>query len=171
MPNRTVKEIKEDTYQLWKSMGLKRRVTQELADAAGKSRQTLYKWIANPIIDEDGNKFDDWESRLAAETSKSRETFRTQCKLKFEQSYELMDAVWDEMLMKYAERVFDPNFKISIDELEKYSKLRELIHTRLNGDNTNKPISTDLVTSINPNKPRFTLSAPREDGVVDVNKS
>lgn len=164
MPNRTVKEIKEDTYQLWKSMGLKRRVTQELADAAGKSRQTLYSWIAKPIVDSMGNKYDDWEARLAAETSESRENFRTQCKLKFEESYQLMDAVWDEMLMRYAERVFDPNFKISIDELEKYSKLRELIHNRIEGVTGDKQPNTGVVGVINPNKPRFTLSAVKEGG-------
>ena len=145
MPNRTIKEVKEDTYQLWKSMGLKRRVTQELADAAGYSRQTLYKWIEKPICDTNGVKFNCWEDRLSAETSESRESFRKAAQNKFEQSYELLDAIWDEMLMKYAEKIFDPNFKISIDELEKYSKLRELVHERIDlKTQNNKPTDNKL---------------------------
>lgn len=104
-------------YMEWKKAGLKRKLSKELANKAGVSLQTLYKWYHKPITI-NGIKYENWEEAYQAETREIRENFRKEIDAQLEEDYRLSDILANEILMKYIIKVKDEDYKPSLDELK-----------------------------------------------------
>lgn len=103
----------EELYQIYKAMGLKRICSQEMADMAGVSRQTLYKWR---------EKYK-WEERYLAETSEQREAFETEIRNRMQNGDLLIDVIRDDMLMKFAITVKSDKYQPTLDDITKICEL------------------------------------------------
>ncbi len=126
-----------DAYTRWKAQGLKRSLSQELADAFGVNRSTIYNWSKKPITI-DGVKYGNWEDAYAAETREVRKNYELEINNKIADGYKLLDVIADEVMMKYLLRVKEVNYKPTLDELVKITELVDKRNERIaatNADN------------------------------------
>lgn len=128
----------EELYQIYKAMGLKRICSQEMADMAGVSRQTLYKWR---------DKYK-WEERYLAETSEQREAFETEIRNRMQNGDLLIDVIRDDMLMKFAVTVKSDKYQPTLDDITKICELsiknkniKEICKSQENNTNSNVNIT------------------------------
>ena len=119
-----------DAYTRWKAQGLKRSLNQELADAFGVNRSTIYNWSKKPITI-DGVKYSNWEEAYEAETREARKNYEHEINNKIADGYKLLDVIADEVMMKYLLRVKEDDYKPTLDELVKITELVDKRNERI----------------------------------------
>lgn len=106
-----------ECYTHWKSKGLKRRLSQELADEFNVSMQTLRNWHKRSI-DINGITYANWEEAYEAETKEVRENINREIQAQLENDYKLSEILANEILIKYIEKVKSEKYTPSLDELK-----------------------------------------------------
>lgn len=132
-----------EAYLRYKSMGLKRSCNDWLAEAFNVSRQTLYKWSKKPITI-NGTEYENWEAAYNAETLESRKNYESEIENQLKDGWKLLDVIQNEMLMRYAVLVKQDDYKPTLEEIEKITKLSELVHNRVDGVNGTKSDKQDV---------------------------
>lgn len=124
-----------DAYIRWKEKGLKRSLNQELADAFGVHRSTIYHWSKKPIKI-DGVTYSNWEEAYAAETREARKNYELEINNKIADGYKLLDVIADEVMMKYLLKVKEKDYKPTLDELIKITEIVDKRNERVAASNS-----------------------------------
>ena len=136
-------------YTKWKSLGLKRSLSEDLANEFGVNRSTLYNWSKKPITI-NNQTYDNWEAAYAEETKEARENYEAEINNKLADGYRLLDVIADEVMMKYLLKVKDETYKPTLDELIKISELVDRRNERIaaitndNNNNSDKKVNFSI---------------------------
>lgn len=126
-----------ECYIKWKKQGLKRRLSQELADEAGVSLQTLYKWAKKPITI-NTVEYANWEEAYRGENKEVLENYIKEINEQIEEDYRLSDVLANEILMKYILKVKMENYVPTLEELKLAIQIQERKRDLINGENNSK---------------------------------
>lgn len=104
-------------YLEWKALGLRRKITQDLADRCGVAISTLYLWKNKPVT-VNGKTYQNWDDAYDSETKELRANFEHEINDQLKEQYKLADIWATEVMMKAIVMVKKDDYEPTIEEIK-----------------------------------------------------